>query len=43
MQEEKTKIDQLVAEYAESYQPLIQKSMFATEKEFEIFIISLIM
>lgn len=43
MQEEKEKIDRLAGEYAKDYQALIRESMLTTEKEFEIFIISLIM
>ncbi|WP_279354767.1 hypothetical protein [Eubacterium sp. 1001713B170207_170306_E7] len=43
MLEEKEKIEALAAEYDEMYQTLVRDCMTATEKEFETFILSLIM
>lgn len=43
MLKEKEKIEALVSEYDERYQTLIRDCMTETEKEFETFILSLIM
>lgn len=43
MLEEKEKIETLVSEYDEMYQTLIRDCMTTVEKEFETFILSLIM
>lgn len=43
MLEEKEKIEVLASEYNETYQTLIRDCMTETEKEFETFILSLIM
>lgn len=43
MLEEKEKIEALASEYNETYQTLIRDCMTETEKEFETFILSLIM
>lgn len=43
MFEEDQNIEALIQEYPEAYQALIRESLSVTEKEFETFIISLIM
>ncbi len=43
MYEENQNVEALIGEYPEEYQDLIRESLSVTEKEFETFIISLIM
>ncbi|MEG0377436.1 MAG: hypothetical protein RR614_03050 [Eubacterium sp.] len=43
MQEDKKQLEEMVSEYDEAYRHLIKESMDVTDKEFETFIISLVM